>query len=55
MVADTKNFMQQVIGPNQIVQTGVSRGIEPITTPAGGTIAPNIRVTPANGILNGLI
>jgi hypothetical protein len=55
MIADSKNFMQQVIGPNQIVQTGVVNGTGSITTPAGGTIASTINVTPANGILNGLV
>lgn len=54
MIADSKNFMQQIIGPNQIVQTGVSNGAGPVTSALGGNVAPSITITPANGILNGI-
>ena len=55
MIANSKNFMQHMIGPHQLVEAGVSTGTGSVTNATGGTLTTGINVTPANGILNGLV
>jgi hypothetical protein len=55
MIANSKNFMQHMIGPHQLVEAGVSNGAGTVTTASGNTLVTGINVTPANGILNGLV
>ena len=51
MIANSKNFMQHMIGPHNIVETGTA------SSATGGVAAAlgGLNIAPANGILNGLV
>jgi len=57
MIANSKNFMQHMIGPNNIVETGTSSSNTGVVGPLinQAAQAAGINIQPLNGILNGLV